>query len=115
MTNCREVALLGVKGGKPTFNGKYDDAIYRFPLQGGKRRFHPTQKSILLFEELIRKHSNENDVVLDTFSGAGTTAIACINTKRNFKWCEISKEYFDQSVDIMGLTTFLPATASSVT
>jgi DNA modification methylase len=102
LTNCREIALLGVKCGKPTFNSKYDDAIYRFPLQGGKIRFHPTQKSILLFEELIRKHSKENDTVLDTFSGAGTTAIACINTKRNFKGCEISKEYFDKSVDIIG-------------
>lgn len=29
------------------------------------------------FEELIRKHSNEGDIVLDTFLGAGTTAIAC--------------------------------------
>ena len=35
MTNCREIALLGVKGGKPTFNSKYDNAIYEFPIQGG--------------------------------------------------------------------------------
>ena len=112
LTNCREIALLGVKGGKPTFNSKYDDAIYRFPLQGGKRRFHPTQKSILLFEELIMKHSNENDIVLDTFSGAGTTAVACINTKRNFKGCELSKEYFDKSIDIMGLKS-CPASSTT--
>jgi DNA modification methylase len=39
------------------------------------RQIHPTQKSLLLFEELIKKHSNENDVVLDTFLGAGTTAM----------------------------------------
>jgi len=58
LTNCREVALLGVKGGKPTFNSEYDNAIYEFPLQGGRTRFHPTQKSLLLFEELIKKHSN---------------------------------------------------------
>jgi site-specific DNA-methyltransferase (adenine-specific) len=75
LTNCREIALLGVKCGKPTFNSKYDNGIYMFPLQGGKKRFHPTQKSIPLFEELIKKHSNENDVVMDTFLGGGTTAI----------------------------------------
>ena len=96
LTNCREIALIGVKGGKPTFNSKYDNGIYMFPLQGGKKRFHPTQKSLLLFEELIKKHSNENDVVLDTFLGGGTTVRACKNTNRNFKGCEISKEYYDK-------------------
>jgi site-specific DNA-methyltransferase (adenine-specific) len=101
LTNCREIALLAVKGGKPTFNSKYDNGIYRYPLQGGKKRFHPTQKSLLLFEDLIKKHSNENDVVLDTFLGGGTTAIACKNTNRKFKGCELSKEYYDKVIDLM--------------
>jgi len=96
LTNCREIALLGVKKSKPTFNSKYDNAIYNYPLQGGKNRFHPTQKSLLLFEELIKKHSNENDVVLDTFLGSGTTAIASKNTNRIYKGCEVSKEYYDK-------------------
>lgn len=96
LTNCREIALIGVKGGKPTFNSKYDNGIYMYPLQGGKTRFHPTQKSLLLFEELINKHTNKNDIVMDTFLGGGTTAIACKNTNRNFKGCEISKEYYDK-------------------
>ena len=101
LTNSREVALLGVKGSKPTFHSKYDNGIYNFPLQGGKNRFHPTQKSLLLFEELIKKHSNENDIVLDTFVGGGTTAIACKNTNRNFKGCEISSEYFDKVMKLL--------------
>mgnify|MGYP006078631753 CR=1 FL=1 len=101
LTNCREIALLGVKGSKPTFNSKYDKGIYMYPLQGGKNRFHPTQKNLDLFEELIKKHSNENDVILDTFLGSGTTAIASKNTKRKFKGCEISKEYFDKIMKII--------------
>ena len=101
LTNCREIALLGVKGGKPTFNSKYDNSIYMFPLQGGKNRFHPTQKSLPLFEELIKKHSNEGDVVLDTFLGGGTTAIASKNTNRNFKGCELSTEYYDKVMKIL--------------
>lgn len=101
LTNCREIALLGIKGSKPTFNSKYDNGTYMFPLQGGKNRFHPTQKSLVLFEELIKKHSNENDIVLDTFLGGGTTAIASKNTKRKFKGCEISEEYFDKIMKLV--------------
>ena len=101
LTNCREIALIGVKEGNPTFNSSYDNGIYMYPLQGGKNRFHPTQKSLALFEELIKKHSNENDTILDTFLGSGTTAIACKNTKRNFKGCEISKEYYDKILEIL--------------
>ena len=101
MTNCREIALIGVKGGKPTFNSEYDNGIYKYPLQGGKNRFHPTQKSLLLFEELIDKHSNEGDLVLDTFLGSGTTAIACKNKKRKFTGCEISQEYYDKIMTLL--------------
>jgi len=100
LTNCREIALLGIKGAKPTFHSKYDNGIYHFPLQGGVNRFHPTQKSLPLFEELIKKHSNEGDTVLDTFLGGGTTAAACRNTKRHFKGCEISKEYYDKMQEL---------------
>jgi len=106
LTNSREIALLGVKGGKPTFNskydnGKYDNDIYSYPIQGGKKRFHPTQKSLLLFEDLIKKHSNEGDLVLDTFLGSGTTAIASKNTNRRFKGCEVSKEYYDKLMELV--------------
>ena len=101
LTNCREIALIGVKEGNPTFNSSYDNGIYMYPLQGGKHRFHPTQKSLALFEELIKKHSNENDTILDTFLGSGTTAIACINTNRNFKGCEISEEYYNKIIEIL--------------
>jgi len=101
LTNCREIALVAVKDGKPVFNSKYDNGIYKYPLQGGLHRFHPTQKSLALFEDLIKKHTNENAIVLDTFLGGGTTAIACKTTQRNFKGCEISKEYYDKVQTIL--------------
>lgn len=103
LTNCREIALIGVKHGSPTFNSSYDNGIYMYPLQGGKNRFHPTQKSLILFEELIKKHSNENDTILDTFLGSGTTAIACKNTKRHFKGCELSTEYYNKIMEIVAM------------
>ena len=100
LTNCREIALLGVKGSKPTFNSKYDNGIYYCNIQGGKNRFHPTQKPLKPVEDLILKHSNENDLVLDTFLGGGTTALACKNTNRKFKGCEISKEYYSKIMEL---------------
>ena len=99
LTNCREIALLGIKKSKPTFNSKYDNGIYRYPIYGGKDRFHPTQKSLLLFEELVKKHSNEGDVVLDCFLGSGTTALAAHNTGRKFIGCELDEEYYKKMLN----------------
>tara|TARA_R110000765_G_scaffold382041_1_gene473289 strand:+ start:478 stop:1185 length:708 start_codon:yes stop_codon:yes gene_type:complete len=99
LTNSREIALLGVKKSKPTFNSEYDNAIYRYPIYHGKDRFHPTQKSVRLFEDLIKKHSNENDIVLDCFAGSATTAIACINTNRSFIGCEVDEPYYVKAQD----------------
>ena len=96
LTNCREIALIGVKGGKPTFNSSYDKGIYEFPMAAGKNKFHPTQKNLQLFEALIEKHSNEGDLIMDTFLGGGTTAIAGHNKKRKFCGCEINPEYVEK-------------------
>ena len=56
---------------------------------------HPTQKPIRLLERILALISKEGDLVLDTFAGSGSTAVACINTNRNFLTCELDKEYFD--------------------
>lgn len=113
LTNCREIALLGIKKSKPTFNSHYDNAIYKFPIQGGKNRFHPTQKSLPLFEELIKKHSNEGDLVLDCFLGAGTTAFAAYNTKRKFIGCERDKNYFQKMISNLEREKILDKTSIS--
>lgn len=106
LTNAREIALTAVKVGKATFNSVYDNGVYeesgelyKFPICHDKGRFHPTQKPLDLISELIKKHSNEGDVVLDCFSGSGTTAVACIETNRNFIGCELSEEYYNKSIE----------------
>ena len=98
LTNSREIALVGVKGGKPTFNSEYDNGIYNYPICHDKGRFHPTQKPVALVEDLILKHSNENDTVLDCFAGSGTTAVAAYNQNRNFIGCELSEEYYKKTI-----------------
>lgn len=56
---------------------------------------HPTQKPIELFEYLIKTYSNKGDTILDCCAGSGTTAIACINTKRNYICIEKDDNYFN--------------------
>ena len=56
---------------------------------------HPTQKPIKLFDWLIRTYTNENDLVLDNTAGSGTTAIACLNTNRQFIVMEKEQKYYD--------------------
>jgi site-specific DNA-methyltransferase (adenine-specific) len=65
---------------------------------------HPTQKPIELFEIILSDYSNENDLVLDCFSGSGTTAVACHNLKRRFicierdpEYCKASQERLEQA------------------
>lgn len=56
---------------------------------------HPTQKPIALCEYLIKTYTNENDLVLDNTAGSGTTAIACLNTNRQFIVMEKEEKYYD--------------------
>lgn len=56
---------------------------------------HPTQKPIALFEYFIKTYTNENEIILDNCAGSGTTAIACLNTNRQFIVMEKEQKYYD--------------------
>ena len=56
---------------------------------------HPTQKPVALFEYLIKTYTNENETILDNCMGSGTTAIAAMNTNRNFIGFELDETYFN--------------------
>ena len=56
---------------------------------------HPTQKPVALFEYLIKTYTNEGDIVLDNCAGSFTTAIAALNTKRNYICMEKEQKYFE--------------------
>ena len=58
-----------------------------------KERYHPTQKPLKLIEELIKKYTKENDLILDPFLGSGTTAVAAKNLGRRLIGIEISEKY----------------------
>ena len=62
--------------------------------QRGEQLTHPNEKPADLMEQLITSYAKEGEVVLDPFIGSGTTAIACINTNRNYIGFELDEKYF---------------------
>lgn len=58
------------------------------------KNLHPTQKPVALFEYLIKTYTNEGELVLDNAIGSGTTAIACLNTNRNYIGFELDEEIY---------------------
>jgi site-specific DNA-methyltransferase (adenine-specific) len=72
--------------------------VLDFAICSDNGRFHPTQKPLNLICYLMERSSKENDLVLDCFSGSGTTAIACHRLNRRFICIEKDKEYWAASV-----------------
>lgn len=81
-------------------NGKrYPTQIWKFKRDVLTSNLHPTQKPLMLIEELVKTFSNEGETILDNCFGSGTTAIACLRTNRNFIGFELEKKYFDIAKD----------------
>lgn len=59
-----------------------------------KDKYHPTQKPVSLLEYLIKKYTDENDLVLDHCMGSGSTGVACVNANRNFIGMKLDEHYF---------------------
>jgi DNA modification methylase len=96
LSNATEFFFTFVKVNKPTFNSVYDNGLYHYPICHGKERYeHPTQKPLSLITELIKKHSNPGDLVLDCFAGTGTTGHACSLIDRKFILIEKEQKYFN--------------------
>ena len=93
-----EIVFL-VNKGRSKFNGTRLTDVWEFKRVAGKGQLHQNQKPVEMIEQCIEKHSNENDVVFDGFMGSGTTAIACINTNRNYIGFELDEEYYKASIE----------------
>ena len=77
-------------------------SVIKFSTDKQKNSIHPTQKPVALFEYLIKTYTNEGETVLDNCMGSGTTAIACLNTNRNYIGFELDEEYYNASLDRIG-------------
>lgn len=80
-----------------TFNlwegNKYKSNILKYKKD--YNGYHPTQKPVLLLEDLIKTYSNKGDLVVDLTMGSGSTGVACKNTNRKFIGIELDEKYFD--------------------
>lgn len=99
-----EFAIWGVKkNAKWIFNKPIDVPYLRSVYESGvvsgsERTEHPTQKSLKVIEEIIKVHTNKDDIILDPFMGSGTTGVAALNTNRKFIGVEVNPKYFDIAV-----------------
>ena len=82
---------------KSTFN-LWEGKKYKSNILKYKKDYtghHPTQKPVLLLEDLIKTFSNEGDSVVDLTMGSGSTGVACVNTNRSFTGIEMDENYFN--------------------
>ena len=89
-----------VAGIRPSHKSEFIREYKNYPVDvlyfnKDKENLHPNQKPLALFEYLIKTYTKENELVLDNCMGSGTTAVACINTNRNYVGFEIEQKYFD--------------------
>lgn len=103
------------RGKKPPAHGDYvygadgslsrdtETCIVHYPRQllevKCERGLHPTQKPVALFEYLIRTYTNPGELVLDNCMGSGTTAVACINSGRDYTGFEWDKQHYQTTME----------------
>jgi len=71
---------------------KYKSNVFKYKKDYDS--YHPTQKPVLLLEDLIKTFSNKNNLVVDLTMGSGSTGVACVNTNRDFMGIELDSNYF---------------------
>lgn len=89
-----EVIIYANKGRKE-IQGKRLTDVWEFNRVAGSTQLHQNQKPLALIEQCIVKSSQPGGTILDGFMGSGTTAIACLNTQRNFIGFELDPYYYD--------------------
>lgn len=89
-----EIAIVCHKG-KCRIRGKRVGSVWECNKVNPNKMVHATQKPLELIKNLIEKYSDESALVFDSFMGSGTTAIACLETNRQFIGFELDKNYYD--------------------
>jgi len=89
---CGEVYGVATKDAIQEYSN-YPRTVVRFGVV--MKPLHPTQKPVALWEYLVKTYTNEGDTIFDGFAGSCTTAIACINTKRNYICIELDEKYYN--------------------
>lgn len=77
---------------------RFPRSVIKFKMDKQLSALHPTQKPVALFEYLIKTYSNAGDTILDNCIGSGTTAVAAMNTGRNFIGIEKDQQCYNDAV-----------------
>ncbi|TXH56060.1 MAG: site-specific DNA-methyltransferase [Bacteroidia bacterium] len=96
----RGLSLYGKHNGfeyKKLNDKKYPKSILRYNKPNIKW-VHPSEKPFGLIERLICLYSHPNSIVVDTFSGSGVVAHACILNDRNFIATELDAKFHADSI-----------------
>ena len=59
------------------------------------KNIHDTEKPVELMKILIENSTQKGDIVLDPFVGVGATALACIESERNYIGIELDENYYN--------------------
>lgn len=95
-TGSRTSKNYGVFDGSYHIENKTGDRYPRDIIKFNKETgLHPTQKPVQLLEYLVKTYTNENETVLDSCMGSGSTGVACKNLNRNFIGIELDEKYFN--------------------
>jgi len=94
-TSSNDIGKYNDSSREFVYTHRNPDTIIEGLWEANAGKVHPTQKPVPLMEYLIKTYTNEGELVLDNCIGSGTTAIACINTNRNYIGFELDKGYFE--------------------
>ena len=100
--NQHEFCLVLEKG-NPKYNLKDFSNVLKMQHVQHDAETHPHQKGLYLIEKMIKHSSQEGDIVLDCFSGSGTTAVACHRLGREFVCIEKDKKFYKASVERLNI------------
>ena len=133
-TNAHETLLWCTtsRDAKYTFNyqnlkelneGKQMRSDWYIPICSGKERLrkennqrsHPTQKPEALLYRILLASTNKGDLVMDPFSGSGTTAVVAKKLQRNFIGIEKDKDYVELSKKRLKATKVLNEDVVTIT
>jgi len=89
-TNYGELKAVETEG-----DMKYPKSILTFQKPHPSTTIHPTQKPVEALECLINTYTNEGELILDNCMGGGSTAIASINTNRQYIGFEMDNTYYN--------------------
>ncbi len=101
------IVWLQKEGERAVWNADgYTPNVLRYPVCGGNERGeHPTQKPLSLLRELVLRHTDSGETILDPFMGSGTTLRAAkdlgrkaIGIELEEKWCEVAAKRLSQEV-----------------